>query len=187
MSRRTYSQQERAAALELYVEHGAPEAARQVGIPKATVASWARRAGLQTGAVGASRARARTEAARARWEEVSQEHREELAGRLLAEVHGLLDQVQAPSLVRQVVTLSGAKDEPARAEVVDVLLPTPTARDQRDRMQAVGIAVDRLQLLTGQATERVDDLGGYDLEADLRKAQERDAELHRLRLVVGST
>jgi hypothetical protein len=187
VSVRTYTDEQRAEALGLYVELGAPETARRLGIPKPTVASWARRAGLQTGAAGASRARARTESARARWAEVSQEHREELAGRLLAEVHTLLDQVQEPTTYHHVVTLSGGKDAPASAAVVPVEVPHPVAKDQQARVAAVAALVDKLQLLTGQATERLDDLGGFDLEADLRTHQAREDELHRLRLVVGGS
>jgi transposase-like protein len=183
MSRRRYSEKERQDALELYVEHGAPETARRLNIPKDTVASWARRAGLQTGAAGASRARARTESARARWEEVSQEHREQLAGRLLAEVHSLAEQLQAPSLVRQVVVLSGGKDTPASWAVADVELPHPTARDQRDRASAIGVLVEKVQLLSGGATERLD-TGEYDLEAEMHKAQADKVELAHLRAVV---
>jgi transposase-like protein len=180
VTRRAYSDQERADALELYVEHGLAEAARLSGVPRGTLSSWARRAGVHTDAAGASRARARTEAARARWAEVTQEHREELAGRLLAEVHTLLDQVQEPTTYHHVVTLSGGRDAGASAAVVPVEVPHPVAKDQQARVAAVAALVEKLQLLTGQATER-HDLGDLDMEAELRTHQAQQHELHDLR------
>lgn len=101
------------------------------------------------------------------------------------EAHAVLDGLQAPVLVRQVAILAGGTGEPARAEVVDVLLPGPTARDVRDRAQAAALLVDRMRHLTGEGA--ADQEPGFDLEADLRAAQARDAELHRLRLVVGDS
>lgn len=180
MTRRAYSEQERADALALYVEHGLADAARLSGVPRGTLSSWAARAGVQTDAAGASRTRARIEAARARWAEVTQEHREELAGRLLAEVHTLLDQVQEPTTYHHVVTLSGGKDASASAEVVSVDVPHPVAKDQQARVGAVAALVEKLQLLTGQATER-HDLGDLDMEAELREHQAQQTELHDLR------
>ena len=172
MSRRSYTAEERQAALDAYSEHGLAEAARRAGIPKTTLSTWAAQAGVRTDGATAARARERTEAARAVWAEVSEERRQQLVGQLLAEAHQLAAQLQAPTLVRQVVTLAGGKDEPARAEVVDVELPHPTARDQRDRAQAIGTLVDRLQLLSGAATERhATDVAGLDLEAELRAHQ----------------
>lgn len=44
--RRTYTQAERAHALELYVEHGPAEASRRSGIPSGTIRQWALREGL---------------------------------------------------------------------------------------------------------------------------------------------
>lgn len=179
MSRR-YTEQQRAEALELFVELGAGETARRLGIPKPTVASWARRAGVHTDAEAASRARARTEAARARWEEVSEERRQQLAARLLAEVHGVLDTLSGPVLHRQVVTLAGGTGEPATAEVVDVVLPAPTGRDLRDRSQAATLLMREMRELLGQAGDAVDD--DVDLIADMRQIVNEKQELQQLRL-----
>jgi hypothetical protein len=155
MTRRTYTDQQRAEALELHRQHGPREAARQTGIPTATIASWARRGGVQTDTDAAvAHVRARTEAAKARWAEITQQRREELAARLLAEAHALLDQVQGDVVYRQVVTLSGGKGFPATWEIVDVEVPHPTAKDQQLRVAAVAQLVDKLQLLTGEPTER---------------------------------
>jgi transposase-like protein len=182
---RRYTAEQHAEALEMYLEHGAPETARRLRIPKATVASWARRAGVHSDAADPSRARARTEAARAVWAEVSEERRQRMASRMYDAVDVLTDQLQEETVYHHVVVVAGGKDSPATAQVVDVTVPHPTAKDQKDRALAMSALVDKLQLLSGGATERVDDLGEYDLEGELRRTQARDAELHRLRLVVG--
>jgi len=76
--------------------------------------------------------------------------------------------------VRRVVVLSGGKDAPASWEVVDVELPSPPAKDQQLRAAAIGVLVDRLQLLSGAATERHStDLQGLDLEAELAAYQQQ--------------
>ena len=50
MAKRTYTDEQKAKALDLYEKHGAGEAARQMGIPVQTISSWARRSGKQTDA-----------------------------------------------------------------------------------------------------------------------------------------
>lgn len=186
MSRRAYSADQRADALALYLQHGLAEAARLSGVPRGTLSSWAVRAGVQTDAAAAAAYREQTEAARARWAEVTLEQREELAGRLLAEVHTLLDQVQEPTTYYRVVTLSGGTGMGATAEVVPVDVPHPLARDQQARVAAVAALVDKLQLLTGQATER-HDLGELDLMAEVRQHQADQDELARYRAARAAT
>jgi hypothetical protein len=181
--RRSYSAQQRDAARAAFVQHGLAGAARETGTPKGTLNAWARAGRWRTDAADAARTRARTERARDAWAEVTEERRALLAARLMHEAHAVLDGLQAPVLVRQVAILAGGTGEPARAEVVDVLLPGPTARDVRDRAQAAALLVDRMRSLTGEgAADQEPDL---DLEAAVRTHQEREAELHRLRLVVG--
>jgi hypothetical protein len=51
-----YTPGEKATALSLHEELGPAEAARQTGIPKNTIASWAKRAGVQTVAAAATAA-----------------------------------------------------------------------------------------------------------------------------------
>jgi hypothetical protein len=50
MSRTHYTPEQRTQALALYVEHGPAETERHTGIPRRTIATWARRAGLKTDA-----------------------------------------------------------------------------------------------------------------------------------------
>lgn len=52
MPRATYTPAQRQEALDAYREHGPAEAERLTGVPKKTIASWARRHGVQTDAAG---------------------------------------------------------------------------------------------------------------------------------------
>lgn len=63
--RRTYTEQERQAAMEAYGEVGPAEAARRTGIPAPTIRKWAERAGV-TG--DDPRTRPMTQAAQVAWE-----------------------------------------------------------------------------------------------------------------------
>lgn len=114
---------------------------------------------------------------------MSEESRAQLAARLQAEAHAVLDTLQGPVLQRQVVTLAGGTGERARAEVVDVELPSPPGRDLRDRAQAAALLIDRMRLLTEQGTG--DTEVDLDLMAEAQQYQANQIELHRLRLVVG--
>lgn len=67
MATATYSAEERQAALELYLEHGAAEASRRTGIAANTISQWARRAGVTM--TRANRTAAATEAAKLAWAE----------------------------------------------------------------------------------------------------------------------
>jgi len=51
MGRRTYTDDQKSEALELYVEHGACETARRTGIPQKTISSWAARNKVRSTAV----------------------------------------------------------------------------------------------------------------------------------------
>lgn len=48
MARRQYTEEQKAEALDLYSTTGPTAVQKKLGIPKATVASWARRTGVQT-------------------------------------------------------------------------------------------------------------------------------------------
>lgn len=50
MARRVYTDEQREEALRLYEVVGPSEASRETGIPKGTIAAWARRGGVRTSA-----------------------------------------------------------------------------------------------------------------------------------------
>ena len=64
-ARRSYTAEQKAKALDLYIEHGAAEAERRCDVPSTTIRKWAERAGLTN--ARANHATAATEAARKTW------------------------------------------------------------------------------------------------------------------------
>jgi transposase-like protein len=71
MGRRRYSPEQKAEALALYAEVGAAEAARQTGIAKGTLQSWAHRTGVAT--TCNEQRQANVDALKAKWDERRQE------------------------------------------------------------------------------------------------------------------
>jgi uncharacterized alpha-E superfamily protein len=55
MAKTTYDDTQRQQALDAYQEHGPAEAERRTGIPRKTIASWARRSGTQMDATAPAR------------------------------------------------------------------------------------------------------------------------------------
>lgn len=168
MTARRYTEQERADALALCADMPLGQAARQTRIPKSTLGTWCRRAGVRTFAVQQTR-----EANEAR-EVGFEERRQNIAETLYAEVERSLADLDGPVAVYAM----------GRDGLGTGTAPQPNPKDRQARVVAVAVLLDKALLLTGQATERVDDTGEYDLEADLRAAQARDAELRHLRAVV---
>lgn len=63
MSRTSYTDEQKQQALTAYEAHGPAEAERQTGIPRKTIASWARRTGTQMDAAAPDRLRFASEIA----------------------------------------------------------------------------------------------------------------------------
>lgn len=164
MARRAYTDDERAAALELYVEHGAAETARRTGIPDGTLQSWAHRAGLKS--VATETTAVAVEAAMVSLAE----RKATLASDLLADAQKLRAQLFAPTTTRKPMTVSDGAHLGSHVEVVDVDLDQPTFAEQTRIMTSIAIAIDKVQILTGQATEITEH----------RHVDQVDAELQRL-------
>jgi hypothetical protein len=165
MGARQHTDEQIARAIELYMEHGPADAARRLaaeGVPvKAdTLRKWASRA-------GASEPRSdRVEAATAA-SVLSLRHRQTaLAEGLMSDVEKLRERLFAPAIsthwgVRSRRLKNGTVISEPVFRQHDV--PAPTFADQRNLMQAVGVGVDRVQLLTGEATGRID-IGAMSVE-----------------------
>ena len=95
-ARRTYTPEQKAEALGLYVEHGPAEAERRCGIPSTTIRKWAQRAGKTS--PRADHARAATEAAQKSWAQ----RKSEVA---------LLAGEEAEAIVRRMLTTTGAQQK----------------------------------------------------------------------------
>lgn len=157
-----WTDEQKQHALDLYREHGVQHAAAETGIPRGTISSWAKRAGVQT--VAPENLAAAVEARSLRLEL----RRGELAERLYAETGKLLDQLWQPTTYVKIVTV-GTGEGTSMVAVGEAEVPQPTFRDQQAIMTSVGIALDKAQLLSGEATERSEANGSpFDLEAELQ-------------------
>lgn len=135
MARRSYTDQERARALELYREHGPAEAERRCGVPKKTISSWAARAGVQTDAP--ERTRAAIEQARLGWEQ----RRAGLADRLGEVAELLVGKIEEESAAdaRRHATVVGIFVEKA-----ELLTGRATGRDERVVIDEIDQTIDRI-------------------------------------------
>lgn len=136
--RREYTMDEKAAALAVYVEKGVAEAWRQTGIPKPTIASWARRGNVHSDAP--AKTIEAVEAARVR----SMRLREELRYRLLEKAADLLDRMDAEH-----VDFKGK-------DVEQVVYPIAPASAVQNYATSVGILIDKFRLEMGEATGRTE-------------------------------
>lgn len=162
MPAKKYDDDTRERALQLYIERGVKDAADVLGIPAGTIASWAKRAGVQTEAP--ENLAAAVEARSLRLEL----RRGELAERLYDEANKLLGELWKPTEYVKIVTV-GVGDGVSDVAVGRATVEQPTFRDQQAIMTSVGIAVDKAQLLSGEATERSEANGSpFDLEAELQ-------------------
>lgn len=147
MARRSWTAEERAAALDAYREHGLSAASSMTGVPKPTLHRWATAEGIDTDAVterSTERNRAAAQVAASRRAYVAEEFRTEMVAQLAA-------------LAREAVAHERA------------LL---ASSDLRAVVGARTRAIHDLQLLTGAATGRTETL-----EADRQRALELIDEL----------
>lgn len=125
-----YTAEQRTEALRIYEAEGPTAVKDQLGIPKQTVMSWAKKAGVRT--VRTARTREATEA-RAVDLKAS---RQELTALLLEDAHRLRKQLWEPA---RLVNFGG-KDN----TLAEVTLDEPLFVDKKNILSAVGIAVDRV-------------------------------------------
>lgn len=149
MARRSYTDAEKAEALELHATVGPAEAARRTGITKGTIESWASRAGLQAPA-------SETTAAAVEASLVSLADRKaQLAADLMGDIERLRRSLWEPCVEKRLMTV-GTGDGKSRIQVGECERDQPTFDDQKRIMTTLAIAIDKVQILTGDATERID-------------------------------
>lgn len=156
-----YTDATKAEAVALYLEHGLAEAQRRTrtderpdGIPKQTMQSWLKNAGHDPAEI-AGRTNEKTKAAtEARIARMGQD-KAALAADLLADLQRLRAQLFAPCTEKRIVTLSGGKDSSATWVVAEAERDQPTFSEQVSILTSIGIAVDKVQILTGDATSIV--------------------------------
>lgn len=147
------------------------------GIPRRTLAQWAQREGLD---VVDAQARAKTARAREALGAVTAAKRAELAAGLMADAQRLRTQLFAPVVEKRAMAINVGHDQGQEIEVAEVPLERPTPSDQVKIMTAVAIAVDKIQLLTGEATER------HEHTAPARSPEQEQELAKVLTLVQGS-
>lgn len=151
---RTYSPDEKATALNLYISDGLAHAWRITGIPKPTIASWARRAGMPH-----TDAAVKTEAATEAAADRAKQLREELRVKLLEKASDLLDRMDAPH-----IDFKGKDSD-------EVTYPIAPAAAVQNYATSVGILIDKYRLEVGEATSRsesrsvTDDLDDHEKQA----------------------
>lgn len=163
MTRARWTTNQRTAALELYREHGPSEAARQTGIPKQTIASWARRSGTHTNAV------ANTTEAAAAAKAKRDLKREEIRTRLLEKASDMLGRMDEPHI-------------DFRGKDADqVTFPKATSGDCKNYATAAAILIDKFRLEMGEATDRGEQHHRFerDEQTDHRLAKLIDLAAHR--------
>jgi hypothetical protein len=166
MQRMQYTPEQRDDALELLAAVGKAEAARRTGIPAGTIASWGARSGVH-----APPPEAMAQQAAARVASVA-DRKSRLAEDLAKAAERMLRDAFAPTLERKVVPGNQWRD----TEIVDVENPTTTHAERRTAIEAVARAIETVQLLTGEATSRIEQMQTAK-QAAIEEAKERVARL----------
>ena len=144
---------QRDEALRLLAEVGKAEAARRTGIPAGTIASWGARAGIT-----APSAEGQRQALEAKAVSVA-ERKQRLAERMLTEAEAMIGQLHARTVERKPMVVSDGAREGSHIEIAEVTYDRPPTSDQKRIVEAVAILVDKIQLLTGDATARIEQTG----------------------------
>ncbi len=123
----------KAESLKIHEERGPAEAARQTGIPKNMIVSWAKRNGVQTVAV------ANTAAAVEMAKLTRTEKMERLTDLMIEEAIRTVEDMSKP------ITVPGA--------FAPVELPKPAPVHRKDLAKTLHALFDKIQLATGGPTE----------------------------------
>lgn len=139
-----YTDAQKAAALDLYPEHGTAETSRRTNIPARTITRWARDAGLMSQANAEKTSEARAAGAER-----------------VAQAWGDFREAEAMG--------AGATAIRLREAIMKALAdPKSTAVDAKNLAITYGILIDKAELLSGQATERIEHWVESDVDAELR-------------------
>lgn len=149
MQRATYTDEQKADALRILAEQGKAEAARQTGIPAGTIASWGSRHGVQ-----APPAAATAVATEARVATIA-ERKARLADGLLDDAERIRRELFGRRLERK--AFGPGKDHDS--EVVDIEYSTTSDAQRKTAVESIAKIVETVNLLTGEATQRIEQLG----------------------------
>lgn len=156
--------EQKAEALRCYAEHGPAEASRRTGIPSDTIRQWAVRAGVTV---------TRRETIAAAVETAKQtlaQQRAELAADLLSDARRLRASIWTPINAFHWGSSSERLERGlvlTRTEFMEHEIPQPTPNDQKNLLLAAAIAIDKSNLLAGEATSRTETLNPEDAKRRL--------------------
>lgn len=130
MARRAYTEDEKDEALRIYEAEGPSAAARETGIPKGTIAAWARRGGVRTSAPQNMR-----EA-----NEAQSENFKARRNRIIADLYGLAEDsvklLKEPAQYQTILKGAMGVEGPEMPGFVP-------AQDKQREITAVGIMLDK--------------------------------------------
>lgn len=158
-----YTDEDKRRAVEVYEEHGATEAAKEVGCDRRSVLRWAKAAGVSR---DDSKTRAATEALAVQ----NAERREGVKAQLLDRVIDLIERMDQP---HERFMGGGGETEPHR-----VVYDRATSGDVKAYSISVGVLIDKLRLEEGQATERTETM--TEEEARRRLAEQMGVDPERV-------
>lgn len=170
MASSTYTDEQKAEALDLYAVEGPTAVQHQLGIPKGTVTRWAKAAGVET--VPDPKNAAAVEAARKKWAETMEQRKQDLAAGLMDDIAQLREQMFSPCREQKIVTIAGSVKTEGRWDVAQMERDQPTFQDQKALMTTIAIAVDKVQVLTGGATQRTEHRYESGVDAEIRELTE---------------
>lgn len=174
MQRQRYSDEQKAEAVALLQAVGPAEAARQLGISKGTISSWASRAGVYSDAAASATAAA----VEARTLSIA-ERKAALAEGLMADAQRIRGELFAKRVEKKAFGANQWHD----SEVVDIEYSTSTDAQRKTAVESIAKIVETVNLLTGEATQRIEQLGAGDGAPAPERAK---AEGTVLELVQGS-
>lgn len=148
---RTYTEDDRGAALEIYVEHGAKVASQRTGVSAQTIRSWASRRGVVTERAG------RQSAATKAMIRSAAEKRVRLREQLLDKALDALGRMDEPH-----IDFRGS-------DCKEVRWDRATSGAMKDYATTAAILIDKLRLEEGQVTGRQEHVHADATDLELRR------------------
>lgn len=152
LQRTRWTAAQKAEALRIYQEHGAAAASEATGVPIATISSWARRAG-KTAVTPERQARVAAK------QLTIAERKGALVVTMMTDVERLLGQLFVATVEKKAMVVSDGAREGSHIEVAEVKLTQPSYADQNRIVDSATKLLDKVLLLSGDATARIEQTG----------------------------
>jgi len=98
--------------------------------------------------------------------------KDRILSKLINRLDVLLDEMVAPHEIIDVKVVSDGKDEGSHVETVRTRVPSPPPGDKQRLMTSAAIAIDKIQLVAGEATSRNEQIAAGDRDAAVARAKE---------------